>query len=218
MGLVESKTFHSVFTIDHPVINDRLARLRNKDTTSADFKKYLHEISLLMTYEVSNHLSESMAQIETPLETIDHKVLKNGDPVIVPILRAGLGLSDGVKDILSASEIGHIGVYRDEKTKLPKEYLVRLPQGLDKKDIIVTDPMLATGNSLCHAIEILVQKGADLDSISCMILLAAPEGLEKVKSVYPSVRIYTAAIDRCLNENAFIVPGLGDAGDRLFGT
>ena len=210
--------FKNLTIIDHPVIQDRLAVMRQKDTTQAVFKKNIDEIAQLMTFEITRDLKTKNTVIETPLEQTTATILKYGDPIIIPILRAGLGLSDGISKVLSNSPIGHIGVYRDEKTKRPKEYLVKLPPDLLEREILLVDPMLATGHSALYAIDLLVEKGVDIKNLRLAVLVAAPEGAEVIQDVYPDLKIYTAALDRELNKDAYIVPGLGDAGDRIFGT
>ena len=210
--------FKNLTIINHPVINDRLCRLRQVNTTQHDFKKNLREIAQLMTFEITKDLQATSLEIETPLEKTKASVLKYGDPIIIPILRAGLGLSEGITDVLTHSPIGHIGVYRDEETKRPKEYLVKLPPDLTQREILLVDPMLATGHSALHAIDLLIDKGVEAMNLKLVVLVAAPEGVQTIENKYPDLKIYTAALDRKLNENAYIMPGLGDAGDRIFGT
>jgi len=213
-----ARNFKNLTVISHPVIDDRLAVLRHIGTSQQDFKKNLREIAQLMTFEITRYLKTKEVDIETPIEKTTANRLTNGDPIIIPILRAGLGLSEGISEILTNSPIGHIGVCRDEKTKRPKEYLVKLPPDLLDREILVVDPMLATGYSALHAIDLLVDKGVKVKNISLTILVAAPEGVQTIQDKYPDLKIYAAALDRELNENAYIMPGLGDAGDRIFGT
>ena len=212
-----SDKFKNLHILDHPVIQDRLSFIRAKSTSSADFRQGLHEIALFMGYEVTKSLPVKDIDVETPIQSMKGQALKHGFPVIVPILRAGLGLSQAMQELLPQSPMGHIGVYRDEETKRPKEYLVRLPDLANKK-VIITDPMLATGYSAKHAIDIIADKGVRAEDIILMVLVAAPEGVEVIENAYPDVKVYTAALDVQLNEKAYIVPGLGDAGDRIFNT
>lgn len=215
---MSNQSFSNLTVINHPVINDRLAKMRQVGTCQNEFKKNLREIALLMTYEITRDLKVQQIDVETPLEKTTGQALEHGDPIIIPILRAGLGLSEGVSEILTNSPIGHIGVYRDEETKRPKEYLVKLPPDITKREIIIVDPMLATGHSALHAIDLLIDKGVKFENLKLAVLVAAPEGVKTIEDKYENLKIYTAALDRELNENAYIMPGLGDAGDRIFGT
>lgn len=210
--------FPNLHIIDHPLVQDRLSYIRRKDTAPEGFRRVLREIAVLMTYEVTRDLPMTTAKIETPMQAMDAPVLANEEPVIVPILRAGLGMSDGVQDVLTSAVLGHVGVYRDEETKRPVEYLVRLPKNIAKRDVLLVDPMLATGYSAKHALDVLIRDGVSRDRIRFMILLAVPEGVQVLLDAYPEIPIYTAALDNHLDENAFICPGLGDAGDRICGT
>ncbi len=212
-----SHNFKNLHIVDHPVINDRLSYIRQKSTSSADFRCGIYEISLLLGFEATKNLPTKKISIETPVTNTEGQALAYGDPVIIPILRAGLGLSDGLQTLLPRASIGHIGVYRDEKTKRPKEYLVKLPDLANKK-VILADPMLATGYSAKHAIDLLVERGVSPCDITLMILVAVPEGVSVIAEAYPEILIYTASLDDHLNEDAYIVPGLGDAGDRIFNT
>lgn len=214
----EKKSFDNLTVVDHPVIQDRLSVMRAKQTANSDFKQALKEISLLMASQVTQHLATKKIDVETPLENTTQEALQNGDPVLVSILRAGLGMSEPMADIFSQSPIGYIGVRRDEETKEPEEYLVKLPLNIKEKDIIVIDPMLATGHSLCHAVDVLLERGVAKESIVCMTLVSAPEGVGYMKEKHSDIKVFTASLDEKLNQDAFIVPGLGDAGDRLFGT
>jgi uracil phosphoribosyltransferase len=201
--------------IKHPLIEHKLTMMRDKNTNSKFFRELLDEIAMLMTYEVTRNWELEPVEIETPMEkTIGH-TLKNREITIIPILRAGLGLLNGVLKIIPKAHVGHIGLYRDPKTHEPVEYYCGLPKQMDAEAIVV-DPMLATGGSSCAAITMLKKKG--LKKITLMVLVAAPEGVELLNKVHPDVEIYTAALDRGMNENAYILPGLGDAGDRVFGT
>ena len=210
--------FKNLHIIDHPLVQDRLSRARRRDTDTADFRRLLKEIAVLMAYEVTKDLAITPRKITTPMVEMEAPILAYPEPVIIPILRAGLGLSDGLKDVLTSASFGHIGVYRDEETKRPVEYLVRLPHDIAKREVIIVDPMLATGHSAECAVDILVREGVSRDKIKLMILVAVPEGVRVLQEKYPEIPIFTAALDDRLNEDCFIMPGLGDAGDRIFGT
>ncbi len=205
-----------VFVIDHPLIKHKLSFIRDKNTGPKEFRELVEEVSLLMAYEVTRNLPLETTTIETPICSTETQVLSGKKVGIIPILRAGLGMVDGILRLIPAARVGHIGVYRDPKTLNPVEYYCKLPPDVTDREIIVVDPMLATGGSLCSAIEFLKARGCK--SIKLMCLIAAPEGLQRVGQQHPDVEIYVAAIDEKLNEHAYIVPGLGDAGDRLFGT
>jgi uracil phosphoribosyltransferase len=205
-----------VTKITHPLILHKLAFIRDKNTGSKDFRELVGEVAMLMAYEVTRDLSLEEVEIETPICKAKCKMLSGKKVAIVPILRAGLGMVDGMLSLIPAAKVGHIGLYRDEKTLKPVEYFCKLPQDIEERDVIVTDPMLATGGSATDAITLLKKRGAK--NIKLMCLIAAPEGIEAVKQSHPDVDIYVADIDEKLNENGYIVPGLGDAGDRLFGT
>lgn len=205
-----------VTQIAHPLILHKLAFIRDKNTGSKDFRELVGEVAMLMAYEVTRDLQLEEVEIETPICNTKCKMLSGKKVAIVPILRAGLGMVDGMLKLIPAAKVGHIGLYRDEVTLKPVEYFCKLPQDIGERDVIVTDPMLATGGSASDAITLLKRRGAK--NIKLMCLIAAPEGIKAVMNVHPDVDIYTAAIDERLNENGYIVPGLGDAGDRLFGT
>lgn len=205
-----------VTQIAHPLILHKLSLIRDKNTGSKDFRELVEEVAMLMAYEVTRDLQLEVVEIETPICMAKCKALAGKKMAIVPILRAGLGMVDGMLRLIPAAKVGHIGLYRDEKTLKPVEYFCKLPQDIGERDVIVTDPMLATGGSAVDAITLLKSKGAK--NIRLMCLIAAPEGIKAVMDAHPDVDIYTAAIDEYLNENGYIVPGLGDAGDRLFGT
>lgn len=200
--------------INHPLIQHKLSIMRNKETGSKDFRELLKEISMLMGYEITRDLPLADIEIETPICKMTAKMIDGKKPVIVPILRAGLGMVDGLIALNPAVRIGHIGMYRDETTHMPVEYLCKLPEDIDKRLVIVADPMLATGGSATDAISLLKKRGCK--RIRLMCLVAVPEGINKVQQAHPDVDIYVAAVDERLNENAYIVPGLGDAGDRIF--
>lgn len=205
-----------VHLIDHPMIQHKLTIMRDKNTGSKDFRQLLEEISLLMGYEITRDLPLENVEIETPICKMTAKEVSGRKLAIVPILRAGLGMVDGLRTLVPVAKVGHIGLYRNEETHKPVVYYCKLPADIENRLVIVTDPMLATGGSACDAIAMLKERGCN--NIRLMCLVAAPVGIEKVQAEYPDVDIYVAAIDKCLNENAYIVPGLGDAGDRIFGT
>lgn len=209
--------FKNLLVADHPLIQHKLTHMRDIGCDKFLFKTLLKEISLLMGYELTRAFALKTAKITTPLCDMEAPVLEDKEPVIVPILRAGLGMSDGIEDLIPTACIGHIGLYRDEETKQPVEYLVKLPD-LAGRNIILVDPMLATGNSAKYAVDLLVRYNADPKRIKFMALLAAPEGVKVLHDSYPETEIFVAALDERLNENAYIVPGLGDTGDRVFGT
>jgi uracil phosphoribosyltransferase len=205
----------NVIEIIHPVILDKLSILRNKDTSSRDFRMCLLELSQLMAYEVTKNQKLVSYKVTTPIQKTTGFKLKN-KIVLVPILRAGLGMVDGFKVLLPTAAIGHIGLYRDEKTLNAIEYYSKLPNGIAGTDVIILDPMLATGNSLVSAINLI--KTYKPKTIKIVSILASPEGIKRVASAHKDVIIFTAAIDKGLNDKGYIVPGLGDAGDRIFGT
>ena len=205
-----------VHVLDHPLITDKLSRMRRKETSSMDFRHQLTEISILMGYEVFRDLETKMVEVETPICTANFPMLEDAPITIVPILRAGLGLVDGLQSLLPTARVGPIGMYRDEETKQPVEYYYKMPVGIEKGKVIVVDPMLATGGSAVDAISALKSRGCS--DIRLMNLVAAPQGVAAVQTAHPDVDIYVAAVDEGLNEDAYIVPGLGDAGDRIFGT
>ena len=205
-----------VHLIDHPMIQHKLSIMREKETGSKDFRQLLKEISLLMGYEITRDLPLTDLEIETPISKMTASRVLGRKLAIVPILRAGLGMVDGLLDLVPVAKVGHIGLYRDEKTHKPVVYYCKLPEDIQERLVIVTDPMLATGGSSCDALDMLKERGCT--NIKLMCLVAAPEGIAKVQESQPDVDIYVAAIDERLNDNAYIVPGLGDAGDRIFGT
>ena len=205
-----------VHVFDHPLISDKLTRMRRRTTSSQDFRQMLREISILMGFEVTRNLETVPTVTETPICTSTFPMLKDSFVTIVPILRAGLGMVDGLLELMPFARVGHIGMFRDETTKQPIEYYCKLPVNVEKSTIIVVDPMLATGGSAIDAIDSLKSRGCT--NIRLMNLIAAPEGVAAVHERHPDVDIYVAAVDEKLNEQAYIVPGLGDAGDRIFGT
>jgi uracil phosphoribosyltransferase len=206
----------NVNVIGHPLIQHKLTIMRNKDTSIAGFRRLLREIAHLMCYEVTRDLELEMIEIETPLTKMQSPTIKGKKLVFASILRAGNGLLDGMLDLVPAARVAHIGIYRDHETLQPVEYYFKAPSELENRLIIVVDPMLATANSSIAAVEQLKKRGANTLRFLC--LLAAPEGIEKFTKAHPDVPIYTAAIDEHLNEKGYIVPGLGDAGDRMYGT
>ena len=205
-----------VTEITHPLILHKLAFIRDKNTGSKDFRELVSEVSMLMAYEVTRNLPMEEIEIETPVCKTKCKVLAGKKVAIVPILRAGLGMVDGMLQLIPAAKVGHIGLYRDEETLQPVEYFCKLPQDIAERDVIVVDPMLATGGSAADAITLLKKRGAK--QIRLMCLISSPEGIEFVQKAHPDVDIYVACIDEKLNDHGYIVRGLGDAGDRLFGT
>ncbi len=209
--------FPSFFCVDHPLIQHKLTQLRDENCKSFGFRTLLREISLLIGYEISRDLPLTTRRIRTPVAEMEAPTLAVPDPCIVPILRAGLGMAEGLVDLMPTAQVGHIGVYRDHDTKKPVEYLVRLPKNVGQ-NFFVVDPMLATGNSLAHVCDLLIAHRVDPEKINVMALVAAPEGVRQFVKHHPTIRIYCASLDEKLNEHAYIVPGLGDAGDRLYGT
>jgi len=202
--------------VTHPLVQHKLSYLREKDTPTVHFRKLVEEVTLLLTYEATKDFPTEDVEIETPLETATFPRIAGKKVAVCPVLRAGIGMLDGVLSLISSARVGFIGMYRDEETLLPVQYFVKLPTDMTDRDAIVLDPMLATGNSSAAAIGRVKDAGAR--SVILVTLVSAPEGIERVLAEHPDVRIVTAAIDRGLNEKGYIVPGLGDAGDRLYGT
>ncbi|MBR2388472.1 MAG: uracil phosphoribosyltransferase [Clostridia bacterium] len=202
--------------VDHPLITHKLSIMRNKKTGSKDFRELLDEIAMLMGYELTRDLPLEDITIETPLTKMVAKRVSGKKLAIVPILRAGLGMVDGLQRLVPVAKVGHIGLYRDPETHKPVEYYCKLPLDIEERIVILVDPMLATGGSAVDALTMLKARGCK--NIRFMCLVAAPEGVKAVQDAHPDIDIYTAALDECLNEHAYIVPGLGDAGDRIFGT
>jgi uracil phosphoribosyltransferase len=202
--------------VEHPLVQHKLTLMRERDTSTAGFRRLLREISLLLAYEVTRDLPLATQTIETPLAEMEAPVLRGKKLALISILRAGNGLLDGVLELVPSARVGFIGLYRDEKTLQPVEYYCKVPADLAERTVIVVDPMLATGNSSAKAVDILKSKGAT--DIRFLCLLAAPEGVARMRAAHPDVRIITAAVDRRLDALGYIVPGLGDAGDRMFGT
>jgi len=205
-----------VNVIDHPLIQHKLTIMRKENTGTKDFRELLEEISMLMAYEITRNMPLKEVEIKTPVTTCKSKVLTGKKLAIVPILRAGLGMLGGVVTLIPTAKVGHIGLYRDPETLKPVEYYCKLPSDVGERTLVVVDPMLATGGSSAAALTMLKEKGAK--SIILMCLVAAPEGVKVVNDEHPDVEIYTASLDECLNDHGYIVPGLGDAGDRIFGT
>jgi uracil phosphoribosyltransferase len=205
-----------VIEVKHPLVQHKLSYLREKDTPTVHFRKIANEVTLLLTYEATKDFPTEEVEIETPLERTTVRRILGKKVAVCPVMRAGMGMLDGVLSLVSGARVGFIGLYRDEETLEPVEYYVKLPTDLEERDAIVLDPMLATGNSSVAAITRVKEAGAR--SVTLVCLVSAPEGIERVHAEHPDVRIVTAAIDRGLDERGFIVPGLGDAGDRLYGT
>jgi len=206
----------NVFILDHPLIQHKITRLRDKNTGTAEFRSIASEIAMLMGYEALRDLETKELEVETPLEKTLSPVIAGRKQVIVPILRAGLGMTDGLLRLLPTAKIGHVGMVRDEKTHIAHSYYCKLPGQLDERVIIVTDPMVATGGSAADAITFIKEKGGK--NIKFMCIIAVKEGIERIHNAHPDVKIYVGHMDRELNSDAYILPGLGDAGDRIFGT
>jgi uracil phosphoribosyltransferase len=206
----------SLCHVDHPLVEHKLSLLRERSTSTADFRRVVNELTALLTYEATKEFPTEEVEIETPLERTTVRRISGKKVAVVPVLRAGLGMLDGVLSLVSGARVGFVGLYRDEVTLQPVEYYLKLPADLAERDAIVLDPMLATGNSSARAVAATKEAGAR--SVTLVCLVAAPEGIAHLQEEHPDIRIYTAAVDRALNERGFIVPGLGDAGDRLYGT
>ena len=211
------KNYDNVTIFNHPLVNHKIAILRDEKTSMKEFRELIEEITTLMTFEcLKEGVPTTEVQVKTPLEVCTQRVIKDNSIVIIPILRAGLGMVNGVHVLFPSARVGHIGLCRDEETFEPYEYYCKLPDGIEDKLVLVVDPMLATGGSACDAIDRLKARGCK--NIKFMAVIGAPEGVSKVAETHPDVHIFVSTLDRCLNENAYILPGLGDAGDRLFGT
>ena len=211
------KNYENVVIFDHPLIRHKIAILRDERTSMKEFRELVEEITTLMTYEsLKDGVPTEAREVKTPLETCTQQVVKDNAVVIVPILRAGLGMVNGIHVLFPSAKVGHIGMYRDEETLEPNTYYCKLPVGIEDKLVIVVDPMLATGGSASDAIRLLKERGCKM--IKFMAIIGAPEGVSRVAEDHPDVSIYVSTLDRCLNEHGYILPGLGDAGDRLFGT
>ena len=207
---------NNVNILNHPLISHKVAILRNKNTDTKQFRELIEEITTLVTYEAFKDIPTVEVEVETPLEKTTQQMIVDDSVAIIPILRAGLGMVNGVHSLFPTAKVGHVGMYRDEETCIPHEYYCKLPVGISNMIAIVLDPMLATGGSAIATIDLLKAKG--VKHIKCMHIIAAPEGIAKLHEAHPDVQIYCATCDRQLNEVNYIVPGLGDAGDRLFGT
>lgn len=208
----------NIHVIEHPLIEHKLTIIRDVETGTKDFREIVNEIARLLAYEVSRDLALEKVEIETPLVKSTQKKLSGKKVVVVPILRAGLGMVDGILDLIPAARVGHVGLYRDEETMEPVEYFVKMPNNLEDRQLYIVDPMLATGGSAIAAIDSVLERGAKIENVKFISIVAAPEGVEALHKAHPEIEIYTASLDEKLNEDAYIVPGLGDAGDRLYGT
>ena len=202
--------------LDHPLIQHKLTQIRQKDTSTTQFRQIINEIGGLMVYEITRDLPLEQIEIETPVAKTKANVIAGKKMVVVPILREGLGMVDGILQMIPSARIGHIGIFRDEETLQPVEYFAKFPDGLDQRDIFIVDPMLATGGSAIAAINSIKERGAK--NIKLVCLVGAPEGVKAINDAHPDVTVYLASLDEKLNEKGYIVPGLGDAGDRIFGT
>jgi len=210
------KEYKNVQILDHPLIRHKVAIIRNVNTDTKNFREIIGEIATLMAYESFKDVPTQEIEVQTPLETVKQTVVKENSIAIVPILRAGLGMVDGILTLFPAAKVGHIGLYRNDETFEPQEYYCKLPVGIEDKVVMLVDPMLATGGSACDAITMLKKRGCK--KIKFLAIIGAPEGVSKVAEAHPDVEIYVSTLDRCLNENCYILPGLGDSGNRIFGT
>ena len=208
--------FPNLFILNHPLIQHKLTHMRDKDTSTRTFRELLREITLLMGYEITRNLPLTTRHIDTPMGPMEAPVIAGRKLAVVPVLRAGVGMSDGLLELIPSARVGHIGVYRDEHHR-PVEYLVRLPD-VEERTFILCDPMVATGYSAVHALDVMKKRGVPDEHIIFVALVAAPEGVEVFQQAHPGVKLFVASLDSHLDENAYIIPGLGDAGDRLFGT
>lgn len=208
--------YKNVYIFDHPLIKHKISILRDKNTGKKEFRELVEEITTVMTCESMRDMEMVEVEVETPLEKTKQWRICDENIAIVPILRAGLGMVSGVHKVFPTARVGHIGMYRNEETLEPCEYYFKVPQGIENMTVFLVDPMLATGGSVCDAISALKKRG--VKNIKFMAIIAAPEGIKKVAETHPDVSVYVSTLDRCLNENGYILPGLGDAGDRLFGT
>ena len=206
----------NVFIMDHPLIQHKISHIRDISTGTNEFRKCIEEIAMLMGYEALRDLPLENVEVETPIEKCMTPMLAGKKLAVVPILRAGLGMVNGILALVPSAKVGHIGLYRDPETHEPHEYYCKLPNPIDERTIVVTDPMLATGGSAVAAVDFIKAHGGR--KIKFMAIIAAPEGLKRLQNAHPDIQIYVGHLDRCLNENAYICPGLGDAGDRIFGT
>ena len=207
---------NNVTILNHPLLKHKISRLRDENTGTNEFRKLIEEIAMLMGYEALRDLPVEDVEVKTPIETCMTPMIAGRKLAVVPILRAGLGMVSGILALVPSAKVGHIGMYRDEETHEPHEYYCKLPSPIEERTIVVVDPMLATGGSGVDAVNLIKQKGGK--NIKFMAIIAAPEGIKRFTEAHPDVQLYVAQQDRCLNENAYICPGLGDAGDRIFGT
>lgn len=210
------KNMENVTVMEHPLIKHKISRLRDKATGTNEFRTLVEEIGMLISYEALADLPVENVEVETPIETCMTPMIAGKKMAVIPILRAGLGMVEGVLDLVPTAKVGHIGLFRDPETHEPHEYYCKLPDFIGERQVVVTDPMLATGGSAIAAIEMLKKHGAK--KIKFMCIIAAPEGVDKLMEAHPDIQLYIGQLDRCLNEDAYICPGLGDAGDRIFGT
>ncbi|CAJ0877672.1 Uracil phosphoribosyltransferase [Ralstonia sp. LMG 32965] len=215
-AMKQDPRFPNLFILNHPLIQHKLTHMRDKDTSTRTFRELLREITLLMGYEITRNLPLTSRHIDTPMGPMEAPVIAGRKLAVVPVLRAGVGMSDGLVELIPSARIGHIGVYRDDQHR-PVEYLVRLPD-LEDRTFILCDPMVATGYSAVHAVDVMKKRGVPDENILFLALVAAPEGVEVFQQAHPGVKLFVASLDSHLDENAYIIPGLGDAGDRLFGT
>ena len=206
----------NVFVLNHPLIQHKISLLRDENTGTSEFRKLIEEIAMLMGYEALSDLPMEEVEVKTPIETCMTPVIAGKKLAIVPILRAGLGMVNGILALVPTAKVGHIGLYRDPVTHEPHEYYCKLPEPIDQRTIVVVDPMLATGGSAAEAVDFIKQRGGV--NIKFMCIIAAPEGVKRLREAHPDIQIYIGHLDRCLNDHAYICPGLGDAGDRIFGT
>lgn len=206
----------NVFVLNHPLIQHKISLLRDENTGTSEFRKLIEEIAMLMGYEALSDLPMEDVEVKTPIETCMTPMIAGKKLAIVPILRAGLGMVSGIEALVPTAKIGHIGLYRDPVTHEPHEYYCKLPEPIEQRTIVVVDPMLATGGSAAEAVDFIKQRGGV--NIKFMCIIAAPEGVKRLHEAHPDIQIYIGHLDRCLNDHAYICPGLGDAGDRIFGT
>lgn len=213
---METKESSNVILLQHPLLKHKITILRKEETGTNEFRRLVKEIALMEGYEALRNLTTKNVKIKTPIEETEQPMISGKKLCFVPILRAGLGMVDGMLELVPSAKVGHIGLYRDEVTHEPHEYFCKLPFGIEEREFFILDPMLATGGSAIDAVNMLKKKGAKHITFICII--AAPEGAEAFSKAHPDIKLYVGALDRCLNENAYICPGLGDAGDRIFGT
>ncbi len=213
---MEDKKMRNVIYLDHPLLQHKITILRDRKTGTNEFRRLVKEVAVLEGYEALRHLKTELVDVETPIEAAKEPKISGKKLCFVPILRAGLGMVEGMLELVPSAKVGHIGLYRDEVTHEPHEYYCKLPYSIADREIYVLDPMLATGGSACDAVKLLKEKGCR--NITFICIIAAPEGVRNFHDRYPEIPLYVGALDRCLNENAYICPGLGDAGDRIFGT